>query len=177
MAKIERSLGHVTTISHPYDFDLTVLTGNREVSQSLVTRRPTSALAMRLLNTHSAPYSKYSRAPSPRGSRRIYVYPPARNELVARELVSAELLCPRLMPLLRGRCSDAALLGRRPTGGTAAKKMYAADLRPPLLHPPSCRLRMRVPACGSWHLHTMRSASPARALPPQLFHLADLSHR
>jgi len=57
MAKIERSLGHVTTISHPYDFDLTVLTGNREVSQSLVTRRPTSALAMRLLNTHSAPYS------------------------------------------------------------------------------------------------------------------------
>jgi len=57
MAKIERSLGHVTTISHPYDFDLTVLIGNREVSQSLVTRRPTSALAMRLLNTHSAPYS------------------------------------------------------------------------------------------------------------------------
>ena len=57
MAKIERSLGHVTTISHPYDFDLTVLTGNREVSHSLVTHRPTSALAMRLLNTHSAPYS------------------------------------------------------------------------------------------------------------------------
>ena len=54
MAKIERSLGHVTTISHPYDFDLTVLTGDREVSQSLVTRRPTFALAMRLLNTHSA---------------------------------------------------------------------------------------------------------------------------
>ncbi|KAG2598024.1 hypothetical protein PVAP13_5KG373000 [Panicum virgatum] len=143
MAKIERSLGHVTTISHPYDFDLT------RCGCSILIRLPT----------------QYSRAPSPRGSRRIYVYPPARNELVARELVNAELLCPRLMPLLRGRCSDAALLGRRPTGGTAAKKMYAADLRPPLLHPPSCSACLWIVAPTHHALGLTCACSASTAVP------------